>query len=124
MAKEEDEELFAFNREDAARILEVAASFRLHAEGEIGPNDQLCIVIGKTVSTIAASAADSGGTVQLYEGEVIIHAVNSARQRYATTGKIKALNLAPTGEVAAGALVIAVRESYSNRWFIVWELCA
>lgn len=119
----EEEELFAFNREDAARILEVAASFRLHAEGAIKPNDQLWIVIGKTVTTIAASAADSSGSVQLYEGEVTIHAVNAAKQRYATTGKIKALNMAPTGEVGAGKLVIVVRESYSNRWFIVWELC-
>lgn len=120
----EEEELFAFNREDAARLLEVASSFRLHVDGEVTPNDQLWIVIGKTVSTIAASAADTSGTVQLYEGEVVIHAVNAAKQRYATTGRIKALNMAPTGEVAAGALVIAVRESYSNRWFIVWELCS
>lgn len=123
---DEDNELVAFSRADASRILEVADSFRIDPKGPFNPGKQLFVAIGKTQSSIAASAADTGSTVQLYKGKVTIHGINASDQRYATASpvyEVDAFNLAPSGAVGSGKLVIIVREMFSNKWFVVWELC-
>ena len=117
------DEVVGFSRVDAKKILEVADSYRPNIVGALGSGAQLYIAIGKTNASIAASAADTGSTIQMYKGAVTIHAVNSSDQRYATSLVVNAFNLAPTGAIASGKLVIMIRESYTNQWFIVWELC-